>query len=198
MGMFQSSVNQMFSMVGVLTQLSPELRSQAEMRRNKDTLMRQRDLLENARQTAGEGFNEEVYNDITKRLSDIDKQLFELDPTSETLKRYEDSSGITEKRNTVTTPTATAETIERGDFDDIVQEELDTEARDTAWEERKKVLKGEPTAQQIQMQEERKAQEAIVAEQERLRKSRLATLGISDEPKPNYGVRSIENYGRID
>lgn len=198
MGMFQSSVNQMFSMVGVLTQLSPELRSQAEMRKKKESLTRQRDLLENARNSAGEGMNEELMEEMNKKLSDLDKQLFELDPTSETLKRYEDSSGVRGLKTTTKPQPPTAEEIERGDLDDIAIEELEAERADTAWEERKKVLKGEPTAQQIQMQEERKAQEAIVAEQERLRKSRLATLGISDEPKPNYGVRSLENYGRID
>ena len=84
----QSNINQMLSVAGMLATMNPELRAKAEKRSEIRGLKKQRKTLTQARDVAVEENKYGLGEEYQKNLIDVNRKLFETDPSEETLKSY--------------------------------------------------------------------------------------------------------------
>lgn len=88
MGVIQSGVNQLFSTLGAFTMMSPEMRMKREKEQKIQSLQKQKESVTKARDiTAGQA-ETEAAEGYQADITEIQKQLFEADPSIESYKEY--------------------------------------------------------------------------------------------------------------
>lgn len=88
MGMIQSGINQLFSQSAALAMLSPQLRAAKEKEQKIQSLQKQKESITKARDiTAGQA-ETEAAEGYQADITEIQKQLFETDPSVESFKEY--------------------------------------------------------------------------------------------------------------
>ena len=222
--MIQQSINQAMSIAGILASQNPTLQRLHKEREEKAEIRSEiesgrkyrkgvgesiRKLSEEYRKAekelteAGEGVPAEIglsyqekmdrlvkdYAENLRRQGELEESELMVSPTEKTYgeidklrERYESRIGRLEKKY--------------GDFTGA-ERQMEEESRMAQEEEEENARIAEEESRTAAAEEARKkAEEAQKAEQERLRQARMSMFGVVD--KPNYGVRSFENYGRID
>ena len=158
----QSSIISLLGTAGLASKLSPSTETKLKIR----NLEKQKASLVAAFETSK---NEKYAEDI----NEINRQLFELDPSSERFKELPKPA-----------ESVKADPEELGK-EIAEQEDFEQEVRDYA-----DMYRTNSPAKQAQEEATRKADEAVQMEQERVHRSRMATLGINpDLPAPKYSVR---------